>query len=142
MQHPTRTSYSGLIRNIREGSVTVVVVEDVCPILCDEKIRKPVIVVISPDAAKTVASAGNAGLLRNVSESAVAVVAIERVSYGDAAVIQVAAIHEVNILPAIAVKVGHAYAGTHNLADYSHALIAWVVHEPNARLCGDVCKLN
>ena len=115
---------AGLVGHIGEGAIAVVVIENVAPELRDVEIGKAVVVVVAPDAPQAVAGAGNAGLFGDVGEGAVAVVAIERVANGNAAVVEIASVHEVNVLPAVAVEVCHAHARPEFFAVDGDALVA------------------
>src|SRR5439155_15455467 len=110
-------------------AVPVIVIENVLPELRDVKIGEPVVVIISPDTTKAVTSPGNTGLLSHVGEGAVAVVLIQRILCGDSTVIQIAAVHEINVLPAIAVEIGDTNTWPKNLADDGNALGSRIVHK-------------
>jgi hypothetical protein len=44
---------AGLVGDVGEGAVALVVIEDVFAVLSDEKIRKAIVVIVAPDAAET-----------------------------------------------------------------------------------------
>src|SRR5262249_18646995 len=103
---------AGFCCDIGESAVAVVVVEQVGAELRDEEIGEAVVVVVAPDAAEAVVGAGDAGGVGDVGEGAVAVVAVEGVLFGDVAVVAVAAVDEIDVLPAVIVVIGDAQAGS------------------------------
>ena len=68
-----------LFRDVDEGAVAPVLVQNIATEIGDEQVGEAVIVVIRGDAAKTPATAGDAGLERHVRERAVTVIAIKMV---------------------------------------------------------------
>ena len=117
-------------------------IKNVAAVLGNEQVGKSVVVIIAPDTAQAVTCTGNAGLFGDIGESAIAVVSIERIADGDAAVVQVAAIDEVNVLPAVAVKVSDADSGTKFFPVDGDAVIALEVREFDSGRSGNVCELN
>src|SRR5207245_6740206 len=99
-----------LVGNVSERPVAVVVIQNVAPILSHVKIGKTVIVITAPDATQTVAGSGNSGLLRDVGECAVAVVAVKRIAHGNATVVQITTIDEIDVLPAYATDISYIYS--------------------------------
>src|SRR3954470_16289476 len=89
----------GLVGNVRKGSITVVVVQDVPAKLSDKEIGEPVIVKVSPYAAQSVARTGHAGSFCNVCKRAVVVISIESIHDRNATTVEVTSVDEVNILP-------------------------------------------
>jgi hypothetical protein len=102
------------------------------------------VVVVAPDAAEPVAGAGDAGFFGDVGESADTVIAIERVAYFNAAIaiVAVAAVDKVDVLPAIGVKVGDTDAGAEFFQVDGDALVAFAMCEADAGFFGGVTKAN
>ena len=114
---------AGLVGDIGERTVAVVVVQDIAAVLGDVEIGETVVVVVPPDATEAVACPGNASLIRDISKDAVAVVAIKRVACGDAAVVEIAPIDEIDVLEAVTVEICHTDAGAEYLRDNRHAVL-------------------
>ena len=117
-------------------------IKDVAAVLGNEQVGKSVVVVIAPDAAQAVTGAGNAGLFGDVGECAIAVVTIKRIANGNAAVVQIAAVHKVNVLPAVAIEVGHADSRTKFFPVDGDAVIALEVDKPDAGCRRSIGELN
>ena len=102
---------AGLQADIGEGSVSVVVIEDVLTVISDKEIV-PSIVVIVPDAnALSPAGVGEPGLGRHIGESAVAIVA-EKMRRGFAAsgkALETKAIYDENVEPAVVIVIVERY---------------------------------
>src|SRR4030095_7246244 len=94
-------------RYVSEGAITIVVIEDIFSILRDVQIRKAVAVIITHGNALSVTARGNASLIRYVSECAVPIVPVECVAQGGIRCekIAFAAVHQVNVHPAVVVVV-------------------------------------
>ena len=137
-----RAGDPGFVGHIGERPIAIVVIKNVAAILGHVQVGKSVVVVIAPDAAQAVAGAGNAGLFGDVGECAVTVITIERIADGDASVIQITAVHEVNVLPAVAVEVGHADSRTKFLAIDGDALVALEVGKCDAGRRRRIRKLD
>src|SRR5581483_6584094 len=131
-----------LIRDIGESPVPVIVVENIASVLGHKEIRIPVVIVIAPNAPHTVSSAGNSSFLCNVGKRPVAIVAVQRIASVNAAMVEVAAVDEIDILQAIAIKVGDADSGTENLAVDRHPFVAPVVDKLDSGGGGYICKLD
>src|SRR5947209_404906 len=101
----------GLLRNIGERPVTVVVVKNVAAVLGNEQVGEPVVVVVSPHAAKAVCSARHPGLVSDVGEGTVPIVVVKSVASCYTAVVSIAAIDKVNVWPAVIVEIGNANSG-------------------------------
>ncbi len=100
----------GFVRDVGKCSVAIVVIENVASELRDVQIGKAVVVVISANTSKTITRAGDPSLVGDIGKTSVAAVAVQGVAHHDAAVVEVAAVHKVDVLPAIAIKVCHADA--------------------------------
>jgi hypothetical protein len=101
-----------------------------------------IVVVISPDAAKAIAGAGNARFVREVCEGAVCVVPVERVMDGDAAVVSVTAVYKINIWPTVCVKIGNTNARAELLEIDSDASVALEVGKRDTSSFRDVAEFN
>src|SRR6266849_2805646 len=132
----------GLDGNVGESSVSIVVVENVATVLGNKQVGESVVVVVAPDAAQAVTGAVNASPVGDICKRAIAIVPIKRIADGNATLVQVAAIHKVNVLPAIPVKVGYANSGTKFLPIDGDTVIAFEVHKFDASRCGNVRELN
>ena len=117
-------------------------VENVATVLGNKQVGESVVVIVAPNATQAVTSPGDACLVRDICESAIAIVSIERIPDGNATVVQVAAIHEVNVLPAIPVKVGDADSGAKFLPVDGDTVIALEVHKLDPSRCGHVREFN
>src|SRR5882724_717788 len=95
-----RTCHARLVGNIGERPVAIVVVRNVASVLRHEKIGKSIIVVIAPDTTQAIAGTRNTGLVRDISERSVAIIAVKRVAGRDAAIVEIAATDEIDVLPA------------------------------------------
>ncbi len=104
-------AHAGLVRHVGKRAIAVVVIEDVLAVLRDVKIGEAIVIVVAPDAAQAIGVARHAGLLRDVRERAVAVVVVERVAGRDAALVEIAAVDEIDVLVAVAVEIRHANPG-------------------------------
>src|SRR4029077_12526017 len=113
-----------LVSDIGKCSVAIVVVENVAPELRDVEIREAVVVVVAPDAAQSVTGPGNVGLVGYVGERPVAVIAIESVAHRNAAIVKVASVHEVNVLPTVPVEIRDTYPGPEFFSIDGDALVA------------------
>src|SRR5262249_15979002 len=110
--------------------------------LCDIEIGKAIVVVVAPDTAQTVAGTGHTSFFGHVGKGAIAVIVVKRVASGDAAVVEITAIYEIDVLPAITVEVGDAEAGAENLTNDGNALVSGIVDEHDTGLRGFVGELN
>src|SRR5581483_5311906 len=97
--------------HIRERAVAIVVVKHVAAVLGDVQVGIAIVIVVAPDAAQTVRRAWNPRLIGHIGERPVAIVAVQSIAYADAAPVTVTPVYEVDILVAVAVEVGNAYAG-------------------------------
>lgn len=116
-------------------------VQNVASILGHEKIWKAIIVVIAPDTTQAITRAGNAGLVRDIREHAIAIVAVQRVACRDTATVEITAIDEIDVLPAVAVEISYAKTWTEFFAVDRDAIIAFEVHEFDASGRRDICEL-
>ncbi len=82
-----RRADAGFVCDVGESAVAVIVVEEVLAVLCHIEVGKAVVVVVTPDAAKTVGVARHSGLLGDVGKGPVAIVVVEGVAHGDTAMI-------------------------------------------------------
>ncbi len=130
-----------LLRNIRERAIAVVVVENVVAILGYVKIGEAVIVIIAPNATQAVRCARNARLFRDVREGTIAVVVKERVAHGNTALVEVAAIDKVDVLPPVPVEIGYANTGPGLFQDCGSDILALEMNEVYACGLRDVGKL-
>src|SRR5579871_347737 len=130
------------IRNIRKCAVAIVVIEDVAPKLRDEQVRIPIVVVIPPDATEAITSAGNTRLIRDVGKGEIAIVAIKRVARGDSSIVQIAPVHKIDVLIAVAIIIGNTNAGAENFKVGWYAVVAAKVSELDSRRGSHVGELN
>src|SRR2546423_7404546 len=136
-----RTCHARLVGNVGESSVAIVVVQNVASVLRHEKIGKSVIVVIAPDTTQAIAGARNTGLVRDISERSIAIIAVQRVASHDAAIVEIAAIDEIDVLPAVAIEISYTQARTEFFAVDRDTIIAFEVREFDARRRCDICEL-
>ena len=106
--HPTHT---GSIRDVCERPVAFVVIKNILPVLSYIKVRKAVVVVVTPDATQAISVARYPGLFRNVCKSPVAVIVVESVARRDTTLVEVTAVDKIDVLPAVAIIISHADAG-------------------------------
>ena len=67
---------------------------------------------------------------------------IKSIANSYAPIVKVTAVDKINILPAIAVKIGNAKAGTKYFADDRNSIVAPVMNEFDPGLGGHISKLN
>src|SRR4249920_3572609 len=91
---------AGLVRNVGEGPVSIIAIKNVAAVLSHKKIGKTVVVEVSPYATEPVSGSRHTGFFRNVGECTVTVVVIQRIADGNSTIVEIAPIHEINILPA------------------------------------------
>src|SRR5882672_8908295 len=110
---PTRRGKARFFSHVGERSVTVVAIENISAVLSHIKIGQTVAVVISDRDAHAVATASDARLVGNVSESSVSIVSVERISQRRTWIEEVAlaAIHKVDVHPAVVVVIEKCAAG-------------------------------
>jgi len=135
-------AYSSLVCDIRESTVAVILIKDVLAVLSDEEIGETVVIIVAPDAAEAVAGTGDTCFFRDISERAIAVVAVKRVADADATVVAIAPVDEVDVLPAVAVKIRNANAGTELFEIDGDAIAALEVGEADARFSRDVSEMD
>src|SRR6185503_9647206 len=99
---------TSLVGYVSKGTVAIVVVEHVAAVLGDEKVWKSVVVIVTPNATEAVRRTRYAGFLSHIREGTLAIVTVESVFDGNAAIVAITSIHEINIRPAIIVEVGDA----------------------------------
>ena len=75
-----RTGDAGLVGNVGERPIAIVVVQNVASILRYEKIGKAVVIVVAPDTTQAVTRTRNSGLVGHIRESAIAIIAVQRVA--------------------------------------------------------------
>ena len=117
-------------------------VENILAELRDIQVRKPVVVIVAPDAAQTIPSAGNPGICGNVGKSAISIIVVNRIAGGNPATVEIAAVHEVDVLPAVTVKVCHAEARSKDFPDDGDPLVSGIVDEFDSSFVCDVRKLH
>src|SRR5207249_8579067 len=113
----------GLVGDVSECAIAVVVIQNIASILGHEKIVKSVVVVIAPDTAHAITGSGHAGFLGDIGKSGISVVAIESIADGNAAAIKVATVDKINVLPAVAIEISNTDAGAEFLAIDRNGLI-------------------
>src|SRR5208337_1825284 len=82
------------------------------------------------------------GFIGDVGESAVAIIAVERVLDLDATVVKITGIHEIDVLPAVAVEVRDTHAGAEFLEIDGDSVIAFEVREFDSGGAGHVGELD
>ncbi len=100
-------------------------IQHVPAILGHKQVGETIVVVVAPDATETVTGPGDSSVIGHVRERTISVVAIQSVAHGDAAIVQVAAVDKINVLPAVAIEVADADAGTELLAIYGNTVVAY-----------------
>jgi hypothetical protein len=101
-----------------------------------------IVVVITPNTTHAIAGSGHRGFVGHISERTITVVVVERIASGDAAIVKVTAVDEVNINPTISVEVGNANTGPKFLAIDRNSVCTFVVREPDTSLGSNVNELN
>src|SRR5262249_6336783 len=106
-------------RDVTEGAVAVVAIEDLLSVIGDEQIDATVVVVVAGADALSPAAAADASLFRHVGERAVAVVAIQmarwlRVGGGGA---EARAVYQKDVGPPVIVEVENRGAAARCLDD-------------------------
>src|SRR6266852_6336911 len=130
------------VGDVGKGSVSIIAIQNIAAILRHKEIGKAVVIEISPHATEPVSGSRHACLFRNVGEGAVSVVVIERVADGNPAIVEIAPVHKINVLPAVAVEIGDANSRTKLLAINRYPFVALVVHKLDASGCGYICELD
>ena len=117
-------------------------IQHVPAILGHKQVGKTIVVVVAPDATEAVTGPGHSSVIGHVRESTIAVIAIQSVADGDAAIVQVAAVDEINVLPAVAIEVTYADSGPKFLAVNGNPIIAFEMDELDSRRISNVRKLD
>src|SRR6202007_3111866 len=114
---PSGSGKAGLVSDVGESSVAVVVIEDAAAVLGDVKIGPAGSIVVADRNAHAVASPDDPCLRGNIGEGAIAIVAIERVAQRGARVEEIAfaAVNQINVHPAVVVVIDKATAGAGRL---------------------------
>src|SRR6266496_527808 len=133
---------SRLIRHVLKRATAVVVVENISAGLRNEQIGKPVIVIVAPDAAQSVAGPGHSNFFGHVRESAVRVIVVKSIANRNSATVQVTTVDEVNILPTIAIEVTHTNSRPKFLAIDGNSIIAFEVDKLDAGRIRDIRKAD
>ena len=96
-----------LLGHIGERAVAVVAVQNAAPVLRDVKIGKTIAVIVAHGCTHAIAATGDAGLFGHVRECAVAVIAVKGVAQrlGRSKYVALAAVHQVDVHPAVVVIV-------------------------------------
>src|SRR5260221_124312 len=110
---PTRRGKTRFFSHVGKCSVTIVAIKNISAILSYVKIGQTVVVIVADRDAHAVATAGDTRLVGNVSERSVPIVSVERISQRRAWIEEVtlAAIHKVDVHPAVVVVVEKCAAG-------------------------------
>jgi hypothetical protein len=87
-------------------------------------------------------STGDASFVSSVGENAFTVVAVERVAGFDVAAVAITSVDEINVLPAVAVKIRRANSRTELLKIDGDAVVAFEVGEANAGFFRDVGEVD
>ena len=109
------------------------------PVVGDEQIVEPVVVVVADGDGRGPAGAGQAGLVRHVRERAVAVVLVEAIGRPGRRALETGAAQDEEIEPAVVVVVEKRHSAAHHFDDVVLAVDAAVddrVRQPCLR--GDV----
>ena len=137
---------SGLLGNVGEGSVMVVVVEAVFAEVGDVDVGVAVVVVVGDGGSEAPAVVGDSGFGGDVGEGSVVVV-VEEGGVGGGGLaghgFVGAAVDEVDVEPAVVVVVEEGYTGAYGV---ENVVLLWgshaVVEGGQAGLCGDVFEGN
>src|SRR5262249_24323258 len=89
-----------------------------------------------------IAGPGSAGLVGDISKCTVAVVVIERVANRDPAVVEIASVHKVDVLPSVSIKVGNADARAEFFPVDGDAFVSLEVNELDSPLRRYTRKLD
>ena len=76
---PTVAGHARFLRYVGKRAVTVVVVEDVLPEICDIQVRMSVVVIVAGHRAHPIGMSGNTRFFGYISEGSVSVVAVQPV---------------------------------------------------------------
>src|SRR5260370_18522789 len=133
---------SGFVRNVGKRAVAIVAIEHVAAELGYIEVGKAVVVIVSPDAAQAVACAGDPGLVGYISKGAIAIVVIQRIACRNAAIVEIAVVDKIDVLPAVSVEIRHRKSGAEDFADDGHPLVSRIVYELDAGGCRGVRELN
>src|SRR5437016_4010229 len=110
-----RLQQAGFLRDVGEGAVAVVAIEDVLAVIADEEVVPAVVVVIADTAALAPSRAGESRFHGNVSEGAVAIVFEEVrdgfLSFGEAFEARAVDQEDIDPVVVIVVEEGHTAAG-------------------------------
>src|SRR5260370_19738703 len=98
---PSWSRDAGLLRNIRESPVAIIMVEDAASVLRHVQIGKTVAIIVPRRDSHAVAATGHARLFRHICERPVAIVAIKRITQRLRRIVKItfAPFHHINLHP-------------------------------------------
>src|ERR1700730_6303805 len=133
---------AGLVCDVSKCSIAIIAIQNIAIVLSHKEVGKAVVVEISPYATKPVSGSRHTGFFCDVGECAITVVAIQCVADRNPPIVEIAAIDEITILPAIAIEVGHADSRTKLLAINRDAFISLEVNKLDAGGGSDIGELD
>ena len=109
-------------------------IENVAAIACHEKVREAVSIVVSDSDAHAEVSAGHAGGQRDIRKTAIPIVLVEGVPGRILGIVKVAcaAVHQVDVQPAVVIKVEESAARPDNLRRVVPAGSSTIMHPGDA----------
>jgi len=145
-QAAQRIAHTRRPRHITECAVAIVAIERVAPVVGDEDVAVAVVLDVADDAGHPVAAVATSGRVGHVAEGAVAVVAIKMIADADMSIfgrlivqsLQVAAIDQVEIQPAVLVVVEEGASGAGRLDDVAHLRVSEAVLKADAGGRGNI----
>ena len=122
------------MRDISKGLIPVIMIENVAAVARHQKVRKAVSVVVSDSDAHAEVSAGHASGQRDVRKAAIPIVFVECVPGWMLGIVKVAwaAVHQVDVQPAVVIKVEEGAARPHYLRRVVPAGPSIVMHPGDA----------
>src|ERR1700736_5817679 len=137
-----RAPNASLVCNVGKCSISIVAIQNIATILSHKKVGKPVVVEISPYATESVSGSRHTGFFSDIGGCAVPVVAVQLVADGNASIVEITPIDEINILPAVTIEIGDADSRTKLLAINRDALIPFKVHKLDTSCDSYICELD
>src|SRR4029453_2467609 len=137
---PPGRCHAGLVCDISERAVSIVVIQDAASVCRDEQVRIAVVVVVAGRDAHAECSAAHAGFVRDIGEGAIPVVLVEGILERPRGLIEIAgsAVPQVDVHPAVVVVVEKRAAWAERLGQESLRRSGVFVSPANtARRCRD-----
>ena len=121
--------------HIREGTVAIIVIQDVSTPVGYKEVIKAIVIVIADAATLAPARPSQSSLLRHIGKRPVAIIVKEEIRGRGAAwkPVESAAVHKKNVEPAVVVVIEEGYATTHLLEEVLIVMYAPVDIERSAQ---------